>query len=64
MLKGYKTVLSSIAIVGGTAALQSLLNFDWVSQVGTLGAVVILEGIKLALRAISGTPIFQAGPKQ
>mgnify|MGYP001603790271 CR=1 FL=1 len=57
MFKGWRTVLIAIGIAAGTAALQYLLDFDWVNAVGPLFAVIILEGIKIALRLISTGPV-------
>lgn len=56
-MKGWKTIVSALGIVAVTAVLNYLLNFDWVNAVGPMFAVVILEGVKVALRLVTTGPV-------
>lgn len=56
-IKGWRTVAVSVGLVAGTAALEELAKIDWVNMVGPIGAMAIVAGINIGLRAITTSPI-------
>ena len=56
-MKGWRTVAFNIVIGAGTAALNYMVGFDWVSLVGADMAVFIVAALNIALRYITDTPV-------
>ena len=60
-MKGFRSILIHVGIAAGTAGLGYLANYDWVTHVGPVLSVVILQVIALGMRLITTTPIGQSG---
>lgn len=59
-MKGFRTILFNALIVAGTPLLEWVVNFNWVSEVGEVWAMVIVAGANLALRWVTTTPAGQS----
>ena len=61
-MKGFRTIIVNAGIGAGTAALQYLVGFDWVSAVGEAPAMLIVAILNIALRWVTNTPVGQKEP--
>ena len=56
-MKGYKTILFNMLIVGVTAAVQFAADINWKDFVSPETALIIVSILNIGLRCITTTPI-------